>query len=185
VGFAVLLSQVAVFTYVTFHLAAPPFGLGPAALGWIFTIYLVGAALTPVAGHLIDRAGPRRVVVGALVLGMAGAAATLLPWLPGIVAGLAAVSTLTFVGSAASTARLQQVARPDVRALASGLYVSFHYLGGSVGAFVPSLLWDRGGWAACVALVLAVQAATIGVAQLLWRDPAPAPVDTAFQLRRS
>jgi YNFM family putative membrane transporter len=184
VGFAVLLSQVAVFTYVTFHLAAPPFGLGPAALGWLFTIYLVGAALTPVAGRLIDRHGPRRVLVATLALGMAGTAATLAPWLPAIVAGLAAVSTLTFVGSAATTTRLQQVARHDVHALASGLYVSLHYLGGSVGAFLPALL-RGGGWASCVLLVLGVQAATVGVALALWRDPAPVPVDTAFQLRRS
>ena len=185
VGFAVLLSQVAIFTYVTFHLAAPPFGLGPAALGWLFTIYLVGAALTPVAGRLMDRLGPRRVLVGTLALGMAGTAATLAPWLPGIVMGLAAVSTLTFVGSAASTTRLQQVARPDVHSLASGLYVSIHYLGGSVGAFAPALLWGMGGWPACVSFVLGVQAATVAVAVALWRAPARAPVDTAFLLRES
>jgi hypothetical protein len=47
------------------------------------------------------------------------------------------------------------------------------------------VLWDGGGWASCVLFVLGVQAATIGVALVLWRDAAPVAVDTAFQLRRS
>ena len=38
VGFCVLFTQVAMFTYVTFHLAAPPFGLSTAALGWLFVV---------------------------------------------------------------------------------------------------------------------------------------------------
>ena len=45
VGFCVLFSLVAIFTYVTFYLAAPPFNLEPAALGSIFFVYLIGAAV--------------------------------------------------------------------------------------------------------------------------------------------
>jgi MFS family permease len=43
VGFCVLFSLVAIFTYITFYLAAPPFNLEPAALGSIFFVYLIGA----------------------------------------------------------------------------------------------------------------------------------------------
>src|SRR6185437_12175200 len=42
VGFGVLFTFVATFTYVSFHLAAPPFGLSPTALGAIFVVYLAG-----------------------------------------------------------------------------------------------------------------------------------------------
>lgn len=52
VGFCVLFTQVAIFTYVTFHLAAPPFALSTVALGWLFVVYLVGAIATPVRGTL-------------------------------------------------------------------------------------------------------------------------------------
>ena len=38
------------FTYVTFHLSEPPYSLSTAALGWLFVVYLVGAAVTPLAG---------------------------------------------------------------------------------------------------------------------------------------
>jgi MFS family permease len=43
VGFGVLFSIVATFTYVTFHLAAPPYELSTAALGYLFNVYLAGA----------------------------------------------------------------------------------------------------------------------------------------------
>ncbi len=42
VGFNVLFTLVATFTYITFYLAAPPFGLSPAELSALFMVYLVG-----------------------------------------------------------------------------------------------------------------------------------------------
>ena len=59
VGFCVLFSLVGVFTYVTFHLAAPPYSLLPGALGSIFFVYLAGVVMTPLAGRAIDRFGHR------------------------------------------------------------------------------------------------------------------------------
>jgi YNFM family putative membrane transporter len=38
IGFCVLFTQIALFTYVTFHLAAPPFLLSPAVLGSIVVV---------------------------------------------------------------------------------------------------------------------------------------------------
>jgi len=68
VGFCVLFSLVATFTYVTFYLAEPPFGLRPAALGLVFVVYLIGAAVTPITGRAIDRHG-NRVVLAAAIAG--------------------------------------------------------------------------------------------------------------------
>ena len=50
VGFCVLFSLVGVFTYVTFHLAAPPYSLQPGALGSIFFVYLAGAVADSAGG---------------------------------------------------------------------------------------------------------------------------------------
>src|SRR5262249_52095712 len=63
VGFCMLCAQVALFTYVPFKLAAPPFSLSTASLGLIFLTYLVGAAVTPLSGARIDRYGHRAVLV--------------------------------------------------------------------------------------------------------------------------
>jgi len=43
VGFGVLFNFIATFTYLAFHLAAPPFNRSPAFLGSIFVVYLIGA----------------------------------------------------------------------------------------------------------------------------------------------
>jgi MFS family permease len=79
VGFSVLFTQVAMFTYVTFYLAAPPFSLSTVALGWLFVVYLLGAVVTPISGHWIDRYGHRTGIGSAIAIGGAGALLTLIP----------------------------------------------------------------------------------------------------------
>lgn len=172
VGFMVLFSFIATFTYVTFHLSAPPFGLGTSALSYLFTVYLVGAVVTPFAGRWIDRVGSRLALTVALAGAVAGGALTLVPSLPFVVAGLAVVSTAIFVTQAASTTYLRTAAPPRAPSAASGLYVSLYYVGGSLGGAVPALAWRVGGWTACVLLIGAVQVATITVARRAWRPGA-------------
>jgi MFS transporter, YNFM family, putative membrane transport protein len=53
--------------------------------------------------------------------------------------------------------------------------VSSYYLGGAVGGVLPAVAWRLGGWPACVALVVAVQLVTIGVAWRFWRPAAAEP----------
>ena len=167
VGFSVLFSQVAMFTYVTFHLAAPPYNLSTVALGWLFVTYLVGAVVTPFAGHWIDRHGHRSGIASAMALGGAGALLTLVPWLPAIVAGLALCATGVFTAQATTSSYIGAVTSKD-RALAVGLYSTFYYSGGSVGGALPSIFWMTGGWTACVALVVLVQLAGAAIAFTQW-----------------
>jgi predicted MFS family arabinose efflux permease len=60
-------------------------------------------------------------------------------------------------------------AATESRASAVGLYVTFYYLGGSGGSALPGLFWARGGWPACVGLIVAVQLATISLALIFWQ----------------
>jgi MFS transporter, YNFM family, putative membrane transport protein len=168
VGFNVLFVQVATFTYVTFHLAAPPFELGAAALSWIFVVYLVGALITPFAGRWIDRVGARRVLTAVLVAALAGGGLTLIPELWAVGLGLALCCSAVFVSQSAATSYLQSEAAPEARSAAAGVYLSFYYLGGSAGGIVPASAFHLGGWPACVALVAAVQIATIALAFRYW-----------------
>ena len=173
VGFCVLFSLVGTFTYVTFYLAAPPFSLRPAFLGLIFVVYLVGAAVTPMAGRWLDRFGSRSTLMGAAVLGMLGVVLTTEPNIWAVGAGLSIASTGVFIAQAAINRSIGQCASEN-RALAVGLYATFYYLGGSFGATLPAYAWGLGGWPACVALVLLAQAATFGIARWLWSVPAMA-----------
>lgn len=172
VGFNVLFTQVAIFTYVTFHLAGPPFLLGAGALSSLFAVYLVGAVVTPFAGRWIDRVGSRSALATSLGLNLAGMLLTLVPSVAAVGVGLACCCTATFVSQAASTSYLQVAAPREVRSAASGVYVASYYLGGTAGGVLPALAWNTGGWAACVALTAAVQVATLALALRYWRPTA-------------
>jgi YNFM family putative membrane transporter len=168
VGFCVLFTQVAMFTYVTFHVAAPPYSLGTVALAWLFVVYLVGAVVTPFSGRLVDSYGHRSGIGLAMAIGGAGALLTLVPWLPAIIGGLALCATGVFVAQATSSSYIGAVTTRD-RALAVGVYSTFYYAGGSTGAALPALFWNAGGWPACVALVVLVQSAGAVIAFTQWR----------------
>lgn len=170
VGFNVLFTQVALFTYVTFHLVAPPYRLTVSQVSSLFVVYLVGAVVTPIAGRWIDRVGSRAVISGAFAVATAGAALTLAAPLWVVIVGLALSSTAVFVAQSASTSFLQAAAPDDVRSTASGVYVSCYYVGGSVGGVLPAVAWHLAGWSGCVALVIAVQLLTIALALRYWRS---------------
>ena len=167
VGFCVFFTLLTTFTYVNFYLAAPPFRLNTAALGWLFVVYLVGAAVTPFAGPVIDRLGHRFALTAAFLGGAAGICLTLVRSLPVVMLGLALCCTGVFVAQSAASSYIGAAAS-QARAAAVGLYVMFYYIGGSLGATLAGPLWSRGGWPACVALIACAQALTIALALCFW-----------------
>jgi MFS transporter, YNFM family, putative membrane transport protein len=170
VGFCVLFSLVAIFTYVTFYLAAPPFNLEPAALGSIFFVYLIGAAANPVAGRAIDRFGQRAVLACGIGAGVAGVFLTLFHslWMVGL--GLTICSSGVFAATTAAN-NFVGAAAEHSRSLAVGLYAAFYYVGGSLGAAVPGYFWNVGGWTACVVFIACVQIVTVSMALVFWKGP--------------
>jgi MFS transporter, YNFM family, putative membrane transport protein len=167
VGFCVLFSQVAMFTYVTFHLAAPPFSLGPGPLGFIFVVYLAGVIMTPLAGRRVNREGHRRMLLYAAMLTAAGAVMTLAPQLTVVIAGLGIYCSGVFISQSSATSFVGMAAKRN-RALALGLYATFYYIGGTFGGSAPGWLWQAFGWPGCVALVVSVQAVIAAIAWKAW-----------------
>jgi MFS family permease len=53
IGFGVLFNFIATFTYVSFHLAAPPYLFSPTLLGGLFFTYLVSSVAVPWVGRAI------------------------------------------------------------------------------------------------------------------------------------
>ncbi len=168
VGFNVLFSLVGTFTYITFYLATPPFNLSPAALSMIFMVYLVGLIVTPLGGILIARVGSRAALITSISAGACGILLTLVPHLGVVMLGLVLCSSGVFVCQSASASYIQRQAHSGGRASASGLYVMFYYLGGSVAGIVPGWLWHLGEWKACVALIVLVQLVTVAIAGSIW-----------------
>ncbi|HNW44936.1 MAG TPA: MFS transporter [Elusimicrobiales bacterium] len=155
VGFTILFSLVGTFTYITFYLAEPPFGLGPALLGGIFSVYLVGAVITPLAGRWSNRVPGWKMLSCALLVSMCGVLLTLFHSLPLVIAGITLCSSGVFVCQIVTNRSIGPAAGRS-RASAVGLYVSFYYCGGFVGSVVPGFLWELGGWPCCALFISAV-----------------------------
>ena len=171
VGFNVLFSLVGVFTWITFHLSAAPFLLSTTALSSLFFVYLVGLVVTPAAGFLITRVGLRAGIAGAILCSMTGVLLTLAPSLVVIIVGLALLSSGVFIAQTASSSHLRVAAPAGARVTAAGLYVTFYYLGGTAAGVVPGAFWALGKWPACVAFIVAMQAAALAIALVGWRTP--------------
>ncbi len=173
VGFGVLFSFVAIFTYVNFRLAAPPYNLSPTWLGAIFVTYMVGSGLTPLAGWAVGRFGRRRFMIPVIMCWIVGVAMTLAGPLWLIVLGLTVSASCGLICQTISTGYVTITAKAG-RSSAVGLYVTCFYTGGSFGAALGGIAWIVGGWPACVAMVAAMQVVMAGVVYFAWARRVPA-----------
>jgi predicted MFS family arabinose efflux permease len=164
-GATVLFALVGCFTYANFYLAASPFRLNSAQLGSIFFVYLLGVVITPQSGRFLDRFGFRRTAMVYCVMMLAGLSLTLIKSLPVVIAGLAIFSSGVFVAQAAATVQTGAIAG-RARSSAAGLYVTFYYLGGSLGATLTDWFWQWKGWPGCVTLMGMVSLLSLFFARL-------------------
>lgn len=161
IGFLVLFGFIGVFSYVGFVLARAPFALSMNALGLVFLVFAPSLVTTPLAGRAAARIGARPALVLSLLLAVAALPLLRAATLPPMLAGLALVEIGTFFAQAVATGLVGRFAVHD-KAAASGLYLSFYYCGGLVGAGMVGMLFDRAGWDAAliaVGVALAIAAA--------------------------
>jgi predicted MFS family arabinose efflux permease len=167
IGFGVLFCFMAVFTYVSFHLAAPPYNFSPSLLGAIFATYLVGSVISPMTGRAMARFGRRPFILAVIAVWAVGTLLLLAPPVWAILLGLMLCGGCGMLCQTVSTGYVAAIAR-EGRSSAVGLYVTSFYVGGSMGAFLPGLAWNSGGWPACVAMVVAMLAVMATVAALAY-----------------
>ncbi len=175
IGFCMLFTLVSVFSYITFHLAAPPFLLTTRQLSWLFTVYLCGLAATIAAGTVLARVGLRHGMIASTLIALAGTLLTLTPSLLGVGLGLALVGSGVFISQTCTNSFLRDAAPDGVRVAAAGMYTSSYYIGGTVGGILPGAIWRFGGWPACAALTCLVIAVSGLCAFFGWRVRPPAP----------
>jgi MFS transporter, YNFM family, putative membrane transport protein len=171
IGFGTLFNFIAVFTYVSFHLAAPPYNFSSTLLGAIFVTYLVGTVVSPMTGWMMSGLGRRRLILVVIAAWTLGAVLMLWASLAAIIAGLVLCAACGMLCQTISTGYVTTIAK-EGRSSAVGLYVTSFYVGGSMGALLPGLAWNSGGWPACVAMVVAMLAAMALIAALAYRGVA-------------
>ncbi len=163
-GASVLLALVGCFTYANFYLAGPPFHLNSAQLGSIFFVYLLGVVITPQSGRFLDHFGFRHTTALYCSMMVVGLLLTLIKVLPVVIVGLALFSSGVFVAQAATTVQTGAIAG-RARSSAAGLYVTFYYLGGTIGATLTDWFWQRLGWPGCIAFLVGVSLVSVVLAR--------------------
>jgi MFS transporter, YNFM family, putative membrane transport protein len=162
IGFCILFAFIGTFTYVNFVLVRPPIGIGMMMLGLVYFVFLPSIITTPLAGRAVQWLGTRPTMWGSLALAIAGLPLLLAHSLPVVLGGMVLVAVGTFFAQATATGFVGRAATTD-RGSASGIYLASYFAGGLVGSAILGQLFDRLGWAACVAGI----AASLAIAMLL------------------
>jgi YNFM family putative membrane transporter len=167
IGFGVLFNFVATFTYVSFHLAAPPYLFTPTLLGALFITYLASSPLVPWVGRAIMLFGRRPFVLGLIAIWIVGALLMLAPPVSLILAGLTLCAVCGMLCQTVSTGYVTMTAA-EGRSSAVGLYASIYYIGGSLGAFLGGIAWTAAGWSGCVAMIATMQVIMAVIVTFTW-----------------
>ncbi|WP_174502628.1 MFS transporter [Acidiphilium sp. C61] len=161
-GFLFMGGFVTVYNYITFRLLAPPFSMSQAAVGTIFTVYLVGVGGSAWSGQLAGQIGRARMLPAAIALELAGALLTLSGALWLVVLGIALVTLGFFASHATASAWVGAVAR-GARAQAAALYLFLYYLGSSFAGSLGGVAWSGAGWNGVVAMIAAMLVAGLAL----------------------
>lgn len=161
---------------------------GPAAIGWTISLFSLPAAITStLGGGLVDRLGPRRVLILAPFLlaladlGMVQARALWLFDLSMVLAGIAYVGVLN-----GGAAMLMTTLGGSLRARGMSLWATYAPAGFSAGLLLAALVAQWTSWRVAFAAHGAVMLACVAGAALLpraARAPGTAPRSPLMQLR--
>lgn len=155
-GFCVLFSLVACFTFINLHLAAPPFQLSSGGLANVFTVYLLGMVITPLSGYGLRRFGMKQSALGAIALSGLGVVLTLSFDLTIIIVGLVLICSGVFITQSATISYIALNVNRG-RSLASGLYYTAYYLGGTIGAWICGYAYRWGEWLGVTMVIFTIQ----------------------------
>jgi YNFM family putative membrane transporter len=173
VGGALFFAFIGIFTYLPYHLSAPPYALPPAVVSSLYLVYAAGVVSSPVAGRLSARIPPRRLIAVGLAVEAAGMALTTARPLGLVVLGLVVLVVGTFTAQAVAPAFVNVTAE-TAKGGASALYLTSYYVGGTLGSVLPGLAYQAVGWRGVVGACLAATAvALLANALLCGRVPAP------------
>lgn len=169
-GFLTMGGFVAMYNYLGFQLAGPPFQLPVWLASFVFLAYLAGTWSSPRAGRLAARRSRRSVLLLGNAVMASGVLLTLVPSLPVVILGMV-VLTAGFFGAHAVAAGWAGASAVAGRAQSASLYNLGYYAGSSVFGFLGGTFLHLAGWPGTVGMVLALVAvATAAAALVLPRD---------------
>ncbi|MHC2088920.1 MFS transporter [Methylobacterium sp. CM6244] len=165
-GFLVLGVFVATFNDLTFRLSALPYGLNQAQISLVFAVFLFGVMSSSTAGSRTDLFGRGSVLASGILIMAVGIALTLLPSLPGMIVGVAAVTVGFFVARSVASGWVGRMAA-ESKGHAASLYLHADYLGSSCLGLAGGWFWTAQAWPAVAVFNVVLLALTMVAAALL------------------
>lgn len=144
-GAVLQISFTGVWTYLPFHLEAPPFSLPLQTISYFFFAYGIGVITSPLAGRIADRFGLRIVRRAGVWIFSIGLLMTLSTQVWLIAIGLCVACFGFFTAHSLTAASVGQQADHH-KGSASSLYLVSYYFGVASGSSLLSPLWTAGGW---------------------------------------
>lgn len=154
-GFLTMGGFVAMYNFMAFHLAEPPFGLPLGLISLIFLAYVAGTFSSPRAGGLAARWGRKPVLIGGNVVMLCGVVLTLVPNVWVIVLGMVVLTGGFFASHAVASGWSGALAVAG-RSQSASLYNVGYYGGSSLFGYLGGIFLAGAGWAGTVAMVIAL-----------------------------
>lgn len=170
VGFILMGSFVTLFNYVSYRFLAAPFSLSQTVVGLLSVVYLTGTWSSPRAGVMTTRYGRGVVLMGALLLMLAGLIATQFSTLFLVLPGLMLFAAGFFAAHSVASSWVGHRAR-RARGQASSLYLFFYYLGSSVAGTLGGVFWNGFGWVGVSTFIAVMLLAGLLLANQLRKIP--------------
>jgi predicted MFS family arabinose efflux permease len=165
-GFLLMGGFVALYNFLGFRLTGAPFFLPSFLVSLVFLAYLAGTWASSRAGAEATRFGRKRVMLVSVAIMVTGVAITLSDNVIVVLVGLV-VATAGFFGAHSIASGWTGQSAPVGKAQASSLYNLFYYGGSSVIGWFGGVAFDRYGWTAVAATILALAIAAAAIAALV------------------
>jgi predicted MFS family arabinose efflux permease len=155
------------WTSLALFLGGPVYSLGGQSVGLIALVGAGSVLTTPIAGRWIDRRGPDTINLMCFLMMIASTAILAAGTLGGTI-GLSALTLGMLIldvavqcGQAANQARIFAL-RPDARSRLNTVYMTYAFLGGSVGSWMGVKAYSLWGWiGVCEVIAVATVAALL------------------------
>ena len=169
-GFLTMGGFVAMYNFLGFHLAGPPFSIPLWIASFVFLAYLAGTWSSPRAGRLAAKYSRKPVLLAGNLIMILGVALTLIPHLIFIILGTVVLTAGFFAAHAVASGWVGAAATAG-RAQSASLYNLGYYGGSSIFGFLGGTALHLAGWSGTVVMVLTLAGlATVLAAVVLPRD---------------
>lgn len=149
IGFSHFFAFVGFFNYLPFYASGAPFHYSVAQTSLLYLTYIWGIVSSIITGMVSNRFGRRGTIAVGHLVGATGILITLIPSPYTLIIGASILTLGQFCSQSSATAYITDFVTHS-KGSATSLYQCFFYLGGSLGAWIPGILWKHFNWSGVV-----------------------------------